>query len=307
MRKDHPMAIGLRRLLPLAGPLVVGLGVTAASAQDAVTTGAVNMRAGPGTQYERITTLPAGAPVDIADCTGSWCRVVYRGVTGYVARSLLDEDGGVVEAPPRVYVEPPPVYVEPPYFYGSPGYYAPYRPGLSPSLSPRSPRLASPDAARQARLRPARQARSRTGLGRRRPSSRIGHRWCRPAGHGIARRWTAPRHGLARWWPAPRLWLGWRWTASGCRHGRRWTPPRGRHGRRPPRWRPGPSGPELIKRLGASRRRAQARRLAFWPTSPARRGARRAPRRHPAKIRRIQAMTAGREITFSRMAAAKRP
>ncbi|MGQ3360181.1 MAG: SH3 domain-containing protein, partial [Phreatobacter sp.] len=133
------MAIGLRRLLPLAGALVVGLGVTAASAQDAVTTGAVNMRAGPGTQYERITTLPAGAPVDIADCTGSWCRVVYRGVTGYVARSLLDEDGGVVEAPPRVYVEPPPVYVEPPYFYGSPGYYAPYRPGFRPPYRPGRP------------------------------------------------------------------------------------------------------------------------------------------------------------------------
>ncbi|MDP2802375.1 MAG: SH3 domain-containing protein [Phreatobacter sp.] len=131
------MAFDLRRFLPLAGSLVISTFFAgAALAQDAVTTGDVNMRAGPGTQFERLATLPAGTGVDIAGCSGSWCRVVHRGITGFVSRSFLDEDG-VVAAPRRRYVEPPlyaapRVYVEPP-FYVDPPYYPSYRPGWRPS------------------------------------------------------------------------------------------------------------------------------------------------------------------------------
>jgi uncharacterized protein YraI len=130
------MAFDLRRLLPLAGSLVISTFVVGtALAQDAVTTADVNMRAGPGTQFQRLATLPAGTGVDIASCTGAWCRVVYRGITGFVSRNLLDEDG-IVAPPRRVYVEPPlyarpRVYVEPP-FYTDPPFYPSYRPGWRP-------------------------------------------------------------------------------------------------------------------------------------------------------------------------------
>jgi len=131
------MAFDLGRLLPLAGSLVIStFTIGTALAQDAVTTGAVNLRAGPGTQFPRVTTLPAGAGVDITSCNGAWCRVVYRGMTGFVSRNLLDEDSVVVAPPRRIYVEPPVyvrprVYVEPP-FYADPPFYPSYRPGWRP-------------------------------------------------------------------------------------------------------------------------------------------------------------------------------
>uniref|UniRef100_UPI0025F216E3 SH3 domain-containing protein n=1 Tax=Phreatobacter sp. TaxID=1966341 RepID=UPI0025F216E3 len=131
------MAFDLGRLLPLAGSLIIStFTVGAALAQDAVTTGAVNLRAGPGTQFPRVTTLPAGAGVDITSCSGAWCRVVYRGITGFVSRNLLDEDSVVVAPPRRIYVEPPVyvrprIYVEPP-FYADPPFYPSYRPGWRP-------------------------------------------------------------------------------------------------------------------------------------------------------------------------------
>lgn len=123
------MPFGLNRAAMVAGALAASLLVSSASAQDAVTSADVNVRAGPGTQYAAITVLPAGTPVDVEDCSGSWCRIVYRGVSGYVSRSYLDEEGAppVVVAPPRVYVEPP-LYDPPPVFV-----YPPYRPGWRPS------------------------------------------------------------------------------------------------------------------------------------------------------------------------------
>ena len=96
----------LKRLSVLAGALAAGLlASSGAFAEEAVTTDDVNMRAGPGTGYAVLLTLPAGAPVDVQGCDAGWCRIVYRGRLGYVSQSFLDEDGGAL--PPRVYVPPP--------------------------------------------------------------------------------------------------------------------------------------------------------------------------------------------------------
>ena len=84
----------------------------------------VNLRQGPGTTYTIITTIPAGAPVDVAGCRGQWCQVTYQGQNGYVIATSLGQGGaggpppggpppGAVAAYPPGYV-PPPVYVAPP-------------------------------------------------------------------------------------------------------------------------------------------------------------------------------------------------
>lgn len=59
-----------------------------ANAAPGYTTGAVNLRTGPSTSYSRITTIPAGARIDIGRCSG-WCQVSYRGYHGWVAGSYV--------------------------------------------------------------------------------------------------------------------------------------------------------------------------------------------------------------------------
>ena len=112
-----------------------------------------NIRSGPGTQCRALTVLPAGATVDVMDCSGRWCAVAYDKRQGYIARSLLDfgEPIAAVQAPEQVYGSYPaygayyvgPVYADY-YSFGAYGpdvawpapsypYYRDYyfRPGLS--------------------------------------------------------------------------------------------------------------------------------------------------------------------------------
>jgi Bacterial SH3 domain len=102
----------------------------------------VNLRQGPGTTYTVITTVPAGAPLQVAGCSGQWCQVTYQGQSGYVIATSLGQGGpggpppgappppGAVAAyppgygPPPVYVAPPPYYG--PYYYGYGPYYRGY-------------------------------------------------------------------------------------------------------------------------------------------------------------------------------------
>lgn len=85
--------------------------------------GNVNMRTGPGTQYGVITTIPAGAPIEVFGCQ-SWCQVAYAGQQGYVSGSYVSTayapappPAPIVTAPPAYYA-PAPLYVTPP-----PGYW----------------------------------------------------------------------------------------------------------------------------------------------------------------------------------------
>jgi uncharacterized protein YraI len=63
-----------------------------ALAQDASVTADLNMRAGPGTQYPVITTIPAGRSIDIYGCEGglNWCDVSWRGNRGWVYSDYLN-------------------------------------------------------------------------------------------------------------------------------------------------------------------------------------------------------------------------
>lgn len=96
------------------------------------TTGNVNMRAGPGTGYSRITTLPAGAQVFVGQKVNGWYQVTYNGQSGFVSGNYISTRG----APPNVRPVPPPppafVPPPPPPRWGGPGPRPPHWGGPGP-------------------------------------------------------------------------------------------------------------------------------------------------------------------------------
>ena len=94
-------------LFGAASALVLSAG--AANAVPATAENSLNVRSGPGTQYEVVGTIRAGETVDAGNCTGSWCRVSFSGGTGFANRSYLAMGGGgpaVAVAPGYAYSEP---------------------------------------------------------------------------------------------------------------------------------------------------------------------------------------------------------
>ena len=99
------------RSLALAGAAIVA----AVPAYAAYTTGIVNIRTGPGTNYPVITAAAAGAHVSLGNCVGSWCRVNYGGVQGWMSSLYIAGNGPrYVERAPTIYDDGPP---PPPVFY----------------------------------------------------------------------------------------------------------------------------------------------------------------------------------------------
>ena len=150
---------------PQEGPAVPAPTFRApARAGTASVTATVNLRSGPGTDQEIVTTIPAGSTVRVSGCTGEWCEVTWNGRSGYaIARNLSigaprqarpygpqpGYPGGYEQRPGYAggygpqpgYTGgygPRPGYTEgygpqPPAVYEAPGYYAPpavvYGPG----------------------------------------------------------------------------------------------------------------------------------------------------------------------------------
>lgn len=119
------------KFLALAAGAALIAGTGAASAATVQTD--LNLRAGPGTNYQVIDAMPAGAQVRVRNCSGSWCRVNFRGESGWASASYLGGGRNTTVYRTRTYVQP--TYVEPDYAYGpdyGPGYgpYA-YSPGIS--------------------------------------------------------------------------------------------------------------------------------------------------------------------------------
>jgi uncharacterized protein YraI len=71
--------------------LLVGV-PTAAFAARGTTTSDVNMRAGPGTEYPAVTTVPENARVNIHGCLSDygWCDVSWSGDRGWISAQYLD-------------------------------------------------------------------------------------------------------------------------------------------------------------------------------------------------------------------------
>ncbi|MGB6621984.1 MAG: SH3 domain-containing protein, partial [Xanthobacteraceae bacterium] len=75
------------------------------------------------TNYPIVTTIPAGAPVNVSGCNAGWCQVAFQGQGGYIIATSLGAP------PPRTY---PPGYPPPPPPLYPPPYYGPYPYGYGP-------------------------------------------------------------------------------------------------------------------------------------------------------------------------------
>lgn len=83
----HPFAYV--KLLIVAS--LLGMSAPSLAAELATASTNVNLRAGPGTNYQVLTTVPAGASVTVYSCNSgySWCDIDYAGQRGYVAGKYL--------------------------------------------------------------------------------------------------------------------------------------------------------------------------------------------------------------------------
>ena len=58
----------------------------------------LNLRSGPGTSYEVLTTIPLGRSVEMAEsCDCSWIKVRYNGKAGYVSSKSLTSSQSVTQ------------------------------------------------------------------------------------------------------------------------------------------------------------------------------------------------------------------
>lgn len=111
----------------LAGLLALALPGEALAA-DAVATGDVNIRTGPGTEYAVIVTLPAGAQIEVFGCIEgrTWCDAAWGRYRGWVASAYLAVSYAGAPAP----IVRIPVAVAPPVVVHRPDtYYAPHYAG----------------------------------------------------------------------------------------------------------------------------------------------------------------------------------
>ncbi len=81
----------MMKLLAISGAFAA-LMSTSALAQEAEVTIDLNMRAGPGTRYPIITTIPEGRSVEVFGCLSDydWCDVGWRGSRGWVFTDYLE-------------------------------------------------------------------------------------------------------------------------------------------------------------------------------------------------------------------------
>jgi uncharacterized protein YraI len=107
---------GRAAALVAAGLLIATLAAPA-SAAPARTTQSLNLRQDPSLGARIITTMPAGAAVDVSHCNGGWCQVAYSGYSGFASQTGLTQ---TVAGGPRVRVYQVPI--DPPYPYRA-GYY----------------------------------------------------------------------------------------------------------------------------------------------------------------------------------------
>ena len=124
----------------LAGGATLLLSAGAVAAAPATVQSDLNIRSGPGAQYQVVGTVQSGETVDVAGCTGSWCQISFRGGTGYANQNYLAMAGG--DGPGYAAVAPG--YADPGYAYDdTPGYaynddyYDDYGPSVGFSVSPR--------------------------------------------------------------------------------------------------------------------------------------------------------------------------
>lgn len=79
------------KTIPLSAAAALLLSNAVASANPGVTSAAVNMRMGPGTQHAVILAIPPSQPVTIVGCLPAvtWCDVIWANYRGWVSGSYI--------------------------------------------------------------------------------------------------------------------------------------------------------------------------------------------------------------------------
>jgi uncharacterized protein YraI len=142
----------IRFSLALAAIVMMALPAVAQSRPAiAYTTANLNMRAGPGTNYPVIATVPRGGGVTIFGCTADfgWCDAAFTNVKGWVSGKYLSYGGeGIYYGRPipsaginlgvQRYYRDYPIYAEGPAYRGGPVYKGdpPYDPPYAPPVEP---------------------------------------------------------------------------------------------------------------------------------------------------------------------------
>lgn len=90
--------------MTLTSRLMIGAGLLAlstgfAAAAPATVQNDLNLRSGPGPDYDVIAAMPAGSTVNVMGCQASWCRVAFGGTVGFASRGYLGLGGPVAAAP----------------------------------------------------------------------------------------------------------------------------------------------------------------------------------------------------------------
>ena len=90
----------LARLAAISVIAFAGLTAAASAAEIAYTKSAANLREGPGTSYDIITTLPKNTALLVEACTSTWCAVTTDDDDeGFIAKSLLKKNPSGPEIP----------------------------------------------------------------------------------------------------------------------------------------------------------------------------------------------------------------
>lgn len=85
------------KLTSLFGMATLAASIGSAAAYPAYVAGPVDVHSGPGMRFAIVTTVPAGAPLDVGVCGPRWCQVQFMGGNGFVEAPLL-----IAGAPPPV-------------------------------------------------------------------------------------------------------------------------------------------------------------------------------------------------------------
>src|ERR1700730_16719791 len=116
-KRNKPMTRTIRNTLLASGAALL-LSAGAAAAAPATVQTDLNVRSGPGTQYQVVGSVQSGETVYVAGCTGRWCQISFSGGTGYANQNYLAMAGG--GGPGYAAVAPgyaDPGYVDPGYAY----------------------------------------------------------------------------------------------------------------------------------------------------------------------------------------------
>lgn len=75
--------------LVVAVAVTISLGISAAYAEEGFTTEKTSLRKGPGGSFPLVATIPKFDDVDMRSCASGWCKVRWKGKSGYAKSAHL--------------------------------------------------------------------------------------------------------------------------------------------------------------------------------------------------------------------------